>query len=60
VFLAREAFAPAFEHLRAGCADQDAQGPGDHPNGRTRFAAVGLHWLPRPINAFVRLRPPFV
>jgi tetratricopeptide (TPR) repeat protein len=40
VFVAREAFDAALEHLNAGCNSQDAQ----HSNG-DRFTAVGLHLL---------------
>jgi Tfp pilus assembly protein PilF len=40
VYVARQAFDAAIEHLRAGCAAQDRQ-----PKGTGRFGAVGLHWL---------------
>ena len=40
VFIARQAFGEALEHLRAGCAAQDAQ-----PAGGGRFTMVGLHLL---------------
>ncbi len=39
VFVARQAFDTAIEHLRAGCAAQDAQ------RETGRFGAVGLHLL---------------
>jgi DNA-binding winged helix-turn-helix (wHTH) protein len=39
VFVAREAFDAALDHLRAGCEMQDKQGP------TSRYPAVGLHLL---------------
>ena len=39
VFIARGALEPAMEHLRAGCAAQDAQ----RSRETSRFEAVGLH-----------------
>jgi DNA-binding winged helix-turn-helix (wHTH) protein/Tfp pilus assembly protein PilF len=40
VLIARQAFEPAIEHLRAGCAAQDEQS-----REHSRFNAVGLHLL---------------
>jgi hypothetical protein len=40
VFVARQAFGAALDHIRAGCLAQEGQG-----GAGTRFAAVGLHLL---------------
>ena len=43
MFVARNAFDAALDHLRAGCAAQDAQQAGYRK--RAPFTAVGLHLL---------------
>lgn len=45
VFVARQAFDRAADHLERGCAAQDSQRRGDTGAGGGRVRAVGLHWL---------------
>jgi tetratricopeptide (TPR) repeat protein len=47
VFVAREAFGPALDHLRAGCAIHDANASANASGNAesARFASLGLHLL---------------